>query len=158
METITELEPRPITEAERLQGLGAPVQLANGKVVNLRYGGRAQRWIEREYGSLKKFQDELDKGEEGIVMTALYDALYAGLLHLKLGTDKDDVLDLLDERLLLDEYLPAFRRAFAQSLPRRAQESTVAMSETTNTANSLGPNSNTSPEQNLDAANPSSVT
>lgn len=128
MQAVSDVESR-VTEGDRIEALGVPITLVDGRQVRLRFGARAIRQLERQYGSLKTFQEEIRSGSDGRGATAIFDALGAGLLHEKLGS-QEEVDDLLDERLLSSDYLTAFNEAWEQSQPPEdagpVQESTTS--------------------------------
>jgi hypothetical protein len=140
-----------ITEGDRIEGRGQPITLIDGRVVRLRFGAKALRYLEKTYGSLAAFQEEAMKGAAGKAASATFDALIAGLMHERLGTP-DEVEDLLDEERLTTEYADAFSRSWGEALPPEGKAqgtivrpSTKAESE----AVSPGQTSTTSSPQNL---------
>lgn len=140
----TEEQPRPITEADRLEARGYPITLVDGRVVRLRFGAKAMRYLERQYGSLGAFTDEAQKGAQGKAASATFDALIAGLMHLHLGTP-DEVEDLLDEDRLNTEYANAFSEAWSEALPPEDQRPVAPVNaETTTTGESPGETSSSS--------------
>lgn len=150
------METNGVTEGDRVEARGVPITLADGRSVRLRFGAKALRYLEREYGSLKAFQEEAKKGNEGRAVTAVLDAIIAGLLHESLGT-VDEVENLLDERRLTTDYADAFNKAWDEAQP--PEESGPAdVDQTTATGESLGETSTTSQQSSLEELTTSSGT
>lgn len=105
-----------VTDADRVAAEGVPVPLVDGTTTDLRFGMRAIRHLERQFGSLDAMQEALP-GEDGPpdgAFEAMCTVLYAGLMHT--GRSEDEVLDLLSPRML-NRYAEAIGQAFAIAFP-----------------------------------------
>lgn len=108
----------PASPGARLQAAGAPVLLANGREVWLRYGMAALLHLEDTYGSIPGVLEALNGlNAGGKAFTTVVDLIVPGLLHE--GISRADLLadDLLDPSLL-QVYVQAIARAFEQSFPQ----------------------------------------
>lgn len=105
-----------VTDADRIAADGVPIPLVDGTTAELRFGMRAIRHLERQFGSLDAMQEALP-GEDGPpdgAFEAMCAVLYAGLMHT--GRSEDEVLDLLSPRML-NRYAEAIGQAFAIAFP-----------------------------------------
>lgn len=109
----------PTSESDRILAAGAPVTLADGRVLHLRYTFRALKVIEDRYGSLDGTVKAMGMDDQGRVhgryFTTIIDMLYAGLLHT--GISEDELYELADPARV-EEYDEAVNVALAQALAR----------------------------------------
>ena len=96
---------------------GIPITL-KGEPHLLRFGVRALRFLEREFGSVQKYVDRLDQKEWGEDrIRAICAGMTAGLLHEKpaemaLDAFQESIEELLDSGDSLLEWVHAVRRSF----------------------------------------------
>jgi hypothetical protein len=142
-----------VNDSERLLAEGTEVTLLNGRKARLRYGMRAIKILEDEFGSVSAIQDHMETDEEGNatgkVFTALWALLRAGLLDEKLS---DEELDQLVDPTQVQAYMNAVEKAFTQAFPQAGQ----GKAESVN--GSRGMSSITSPQSATEEVSASSGT
>lgn len=108
-----------VTEGDRVEARNEPITLVDGRTAHLRFGAKALRHLERSYGGVNEWERAMKSQGDGPTASAVFDALIAGLLHLRMGTP-EDVEDLLDENRL-EEYVLAISRAMERHQAPEAQ-------------------------------------
>ena len=91
--------------------------ILGGSSVRLKFDNRALITLEREWGSLAAFAEELSKGEKGKLFTAISSAIAAGAKGLPQGIDPIDLMELGR----IEEYANAVTSAFNEAMPLGAQ-------------------------------------
>jgi hypothetical protein len=137
------------TESDRILAPGVPITLADGREVHLRYGMRALKALEDEFGGLGAVEDVLDTDGRGKMIGPIMSMLAAGLGHESLTAD--DLLDLTVPSALV-VYGEAVAEAFSQAFP----SSTQGKAPSEETVDSPGETSTSSPPSGTAAATPPS--
>lgn len=104
------------TESDRILAPGVPITLTDGREVRVRYGMRALKMLEDEFGGLGAVEDVLDGN--GKMIGPIVMMLAAGLSHEHISAD--ELLDLTDPAELAS-YGDAVSAAFGQAFPQASQ-------------------------------------
>lgn len=107
----------PRIQGPKLLGKGTEVVLG-GAPVRLIFDNRALVQLEREWGSLKAFADELQKGQDGKMFTCISSAIAASARGLPAQVDPVDLIDV--SRII--EYAEAITVAFEEAMPEAAEQ------------------------------------
>jgi hypothetical protein len=99
-------------EGPALVARGTKINLG-GSMVEVRFDNRALVELERRWGSLSAYTDELNKGHQGKMFTCITDAIAATVRGLPKGIDPIDLIDVTRSR----EYLDAIAEAFMEAMP-----------------------------------------
>lgn len=91
---------------------GGTITLANGEEIQIRYGMRAIKQLEDDFGSINSLVDAIGKSSDGAFFTTISKAVWAGTSRV---VSYDDFIDLLDPRRLT-EYVTVFATAIGEAL------------------------------------------
>lgn len=91
---------------------GGTITLASGDTINVRYGMRAIKVLEDEFGSVNALVAKLGEAADGDFFTTISKAIWAGTSR---SVAYEDFLDLLDPRQL-SAYVEVFATAIGEAL------------------------------------------
>jgi len=91
---------------------GGTITLASGESINIRYGMRAIKTLEDNFGSVNALIAKLGQAADSDFFTTISYAVWAGTNR---SVSYDDFIDLLDPRKL-GEYVEVFAAAIGEAL------------------------------------------